>query len=141
MARPWIYRTAVLSARGGYHVVLVATASESKEEMIQRSASKEQSSGNLFFVHFDAVLHKKDHIDETFQSTSWFQIQKDQFEIHQPVKLPYGGMVRWAVVDLTHKSASIPDLSPERIQNMEKLLKLVNDVSHQTASNRPVGGS
>jgi hypothetical protein len=77
-----------------------------------------------------AVLHKAGDISSTYDQTNPINIDKAQFESHDPVDRPYGlGKVRWAVVDPTHSSISIPDLAPEKIASMEKLLAELNKLN------------
>ena len=83
----------------------------------------------------EVVLHKDSNLSDTFQKTSSFRVNLAQFREREPVKLRFGaGQVRWAVVDPTHTSATIPDLSPDKIKNMENLLHLVNSINQGTGN-------
>lgn len=74
-----------------------------------------------------ALLHKAGDANAPFPGTRQITIDKKRFEEHSVVTRPYNqGSVRWAVVDPTHTSISIPDLNPDKIASMEKLLQQLN---------------
>jgi hypothetical protein len=89
-------------------------------------------------LSIEVKLHKQGEPDTTYQNTFSFPVNLNQFNAPQgrePVDLRFGGgRVRWAVVDPTHSSASLPDLAPDKIQNMKHLLELVNQINAGTAS-------
>jgi hypothetical protein len=83
----------------------------------------------------EVVMHKQGDLSQTFQKTLPFSVGLEQFANREPVELKFAkGKVRWAVIDPTHTSATIPDLSPEKIKNMENLLHLVNAVNEGTGN-------
>jgi len=89
-------------------------------------------------LSIEVKLHKQGDPDTTYQNTFSFPVNLNQFNAPQgrePVEVRFGGgKVRWAVVDPTHSSASLPDLAPDKIQNMKHLLELVNQINAGTAS-------
>jgi hypothetical protein len=91
-----------------------------------------QNDNNL---SIEVTLHRENDLNDTFQKTSPFRVNLQQFKDREPVELGFeAGKVRWAVIDPTHTSATIPDLSPEKVRNMEQLLRLVNEVNAGTGN-------
>ena len=75
------------------------------------------------------VLHKKGDASQTYKGTAWMTVESAQFDQNQPVDRPYGGKVRWGVVDPTHSSISVSDMDAEKITKMEALLAQVNKIN------------
>jgi hypothetical protein len=84
------------------------------------------------------TLHKEGDLNSTFQNLSPLKVNTNQFEGspgREAVDVRFGGgKVRWAVVDPTHSSVSLPDLAPDKIQNMQKLLTLVKQLNDGTGT-------
>jgi hypothetical protein len=77
-----------------------------------------------------SLLHKKGDASAVLNLTRPMIINKTEFEKNEAVERPHGeGKVRWAAVDPTHSSISIPDVAPDRIASMEKLLEQLNKLS------------
>jgi hypothetical protein len=83
-----------------------------------------QAHKDEWFAHEDdspasieVTLHKEADINDTFQKTYPFRVDIERFRDNEPVALRHGrGNVRWAVVDPTHTSATIPDLLRTRLR-------------------------
>jgi hypothetical protein len=85
-------------------------------------------------LKIQALLHKAGDVGSSYSQTRPISIDSAQFEKNEPVDRPQGlGRVRWAVVDPTHSSISIPDLSPDKIKSLEQLLVQLNQLDKPTS--------
>jgi hypothetical protein len=88
-------------------------------------------------LSIQVTLHKEGDIKATYPGTGSFEVPLAEFDgpdSREPVRVRFGGgKVRWAVVDPTRSSASLPDLAPDKLQNMQHLLTLVNQINAGTS--------
>jgi hypothetical protein len=105
-----------------------------------------QNHKNDSHLSIQVTLHKEGDLHATFPGTGSFEVPLGEFEgpdSREPVPVRFSGgkKVRWAVVDPTRSSASLPDLTPDKVQNMEYLLTLVNQVNAGTSVNARTSGA
>jgi hypothetical protein len=88
-------------------------------------------------LSIQVTLHKEGDLKATYPGTGSFEVPLAEFDgsdSREPVPVRFGGgKVRWAVVDPTRSSASLPDLAPDKMQNMQHLLTLVNQINAGTS--------
>jgi hypothetical protein len=80
------------------------------------------------------LLHKEGDATQSYLKTNEMIVDPALFEANPPVDRPAGlGKVRWAVIDPTHASASVPNVDPKQIDQVEKLLNQVIELNKQGA--------
>jgi len=96
-----------------------------------------QKHRNDLNLSIQVTLHKEGDLNATYPGTGSFTVPLAQFDgpdSRDPDRVRFGGgKVRWAVVDPTRSSASLPDLAPDKMQNMQHLLTLVNQINAGTS--------
>jgi hypothetical protein len=81
------------------------------------------------------LLHKEGDAAQSYLKTNEMTIEPAFFNTNVPVDRPAGlGKVRWAAVDPTHASASIPNVDPNQIAQVEKLLQQVIDLNKKNSN-------